>query len=100
MLSVDFIKQYLYIPAGLTEDDHIIEQFIEMARMYLKGAIDNFEAKYEALADFRKQSDQFMLLYVAELYQNRNMYAEGAEPSYNVKALMLQLQTTELSEEE
>ena len=96
MLTVTTVKQYLYIPDGMVSDDQLISRFIDMAVSYLKGAVDDFDAKYEALEDFRKQADQYALFYVAELYQNRNQHGDASEPSYNVKALMMQLQTYEL----
>lgn len=96
MICKELLKQYLYI--DIDTDDEVIEFFIDKAEAYLKSAIDNFDAKYAKIENFAKQADQYALFYTAEMYQNRNIYAEGTEPSYHLKALMTQLQTYELEE--
>lgn len=98
MIEKELVKKYLYI--DISEDDEIIDFFIDKAKAYLKSAIDDFDAKYEAIENFAKQADQYALFYVSEMYQNRNIYAEGTEPSYHLNALMLQLQTYILEDEE
>ena len=94
MLDLEYIKDYLVIPLDMTEGvDNLLLKFVDVAKVYLSNAVDDFDALYENNAKFRKQADQWMLFYVAELYQNRNIFAEGTEPSFHLKALMTQLQT-------
>ena len=94
MLELDFVKEYLVIPLEMTEGvDNLLIKFIDVAKVYLENAVDDFDTLYSENEKFRKQADQWMLFYVAELYQNRNIFAEGTEPSYHLKALMTQLQT-------
>lgn len=94
MLTLEFLKNYLVIPVDMTEGvDWLLLKFCEVAKLYLSNAIDDFDVLYAEDERFRKQADEWMLFYVAELYQNRNIYAEGTEPSYQVMALMIQLQT-------
>ena len=94
MLELDFVKEYLVIPLEMTEGvDNLLIKFIDVAKVYLENAVDDFDTLYSENEKFRKQADQWMLFYVAELYQNRNIFAEGTEPSFHLKALMTQLQT-------
>lgn len=94
MLDLDFVKEYLVIPLEMTEGvDNLLTKFIDVAKVYLRNAVDDFDIRYAEDENFKKQAEQWMLFYVAELYQNRNIFAEGTEPSYHLKALMTQLQT-------
>lgn len=94
MLELDFVKEYLVIPLEMTEGvDNLLIKFIDVAKVYLENAVDDFDTLYSENEKFRKQADQWMLFYVAEMYQNRNIFAEGTEPSYHLKSLMTQLQT-------
>lgn len=94
MLELEFIKDYLVIPLDMTEGvDNLLLKFVDVAKAYLRNAVDNFDTLYTEDENFRKQAEQWMLFYVAELYQNRNIFAEGTEPSFHLKALMTQLQT-------
>lgn len=94
MITINDAKDYIYVPASVTIDDMAIHGFILAAYAYLRGAIDNFDAIYETNDDFECLADLFAVMYVAELYQQRNQYSTGSStPSFLVKALMQQMQT-------
>lgn len=94
MITINDAKDYIYVPASVTIDDMAIHGFIQAAYIYLKGAVDNFEQLYEQNEEFECLADLFAVMYVAELYQQRNQYSTGSStPSFLVKALMTQLQT-------
>lgn len=92
MITTSRIKEYLYIPEEIGNDDVLIGTMIDTAYSYLKGAIDNFETKYESDEDFTNLADAYATLYVAEAYQNRNQFTDNGQPSFLVRALMTQLQ--------
>ena len=94
MITINDAKDYIYVPASVTIDDMAIQSFILAAYAYLRGAIDNFDAIYETNDDFECLADLFAVMYVAELYQQRNQYSTGSStPSFLVRALMTQMQT-------
>lgn len=94
MITINDAKDYIYVPASVTIDDMAIHGFILAAYAYLRGAIDDFDKLYETNDDFECLADLFAVMYVAELYQQRNQYSTGSStPSFLVKALMTQLQT-------
>ena len=100
MISINDVKNYLYIPNCVTNDDLMINNFINVAYAYLRGAIDNFDLLYEQNIDFANQSDFFATVYTADLFQNRNQYSKNDQPGFVAQALMLQLQTYTLITEE
>lgn len=93
MITVNSLKQYLYLPEEVTQDDLMISGFIESGYIYLRNAVNDFDKLYEENSDFEKQADFFVKLYAAECYQNRNQYTEGGVTSFMIRSLMLQLQT-------
>ena len=94
MITINDAKDYIYVPASVTIDDMAIHGFILAAYAYLRGAIDDFDKLYETNDDFECLADLFAVMYVAELYQQRNQYSTGSStPSFLVKALMTQMQT-------
>jgi uncharacterized phage protein (predicted DNA packaging) len=92
MITVSNIKEYLYIPHEVDNDDVNIGIMIDTAYSYLRGAIDNFDFKYESGGDFVNLADSYVTLFVAEMYQNRNQFTEGSQPSFLTRALITQLQ--------
>lgn len=92
MITVSNIKDYLYIPHEVDNDDVNIGIMIDTAYSYLRGAIDNFDYKYESGGDFVNLTDSYVTLFVAEMYQNRNQFGEEAKPSFLTRALITQLQ--------
>ena len=92
MITVSHIKDYLYIPSEMDNDDVNIGIFIDTAYSYLRGAIDNFDYKYESSTDYANIADSYVTLFVAEMYQNRNQFTEGSQPSFLTRALITQLQ--------
>ena len=100
MITINDAKDYIYVPASVTIDDMAIHGFILAAYAYLRGAIDDFDKLYETNDDFECLADLFAVMYVAELYQQRNQYSTGSStPSFLVKALMTQMQTYTYNEE-
>lgn len=94
MITINDAKDYIYVPASVTIDDMAIHGFILAAYAYLRGAIDNFDKLYDTNEEFECLADLFAVMYVAELYQQRNQYSTGSStPSFLVKALMTQMQT-------
>lgn len=94
MITINDAKDYIYVPASVTIDDMAIHGFILAAYAYLRGAIDDFDKLYETNDDFECLADLFAVMYVAELYQQRNQYSTGSStPSFLVKSLMTQMQT-------
>lgn len=94
MITINDAKDYIYVPASVTIDDMAIHGFILAAYAYLRGAIDDFDKLYETNDDFECLADLFAVMYVAELYQQRNQYSTGSStPSFLVRALMTQMQT-------
>lgn len=99
MITINDAKDYIYVPASVTIDDMAIHGFILASYAYLRGAIDNFDKLYETNDDFECLADLFAVMYVAELYQQRNQYSTGSStPSFLVKALMTQMQTYTLDD--
>lgn len=92
MITVSNIKEYLYIPSEVNNDDVMLATMVDTAYSYLKGAIDDFESKYESDEDFINLADAYATIYVAEAYQNRNQFTDNGQPSFLVRALMTQLQ--------
>lgn len=107
MITVDFVKKYLYVSCEVEEDDMLIRMMINTAVSYLRNAVEHFDELYDGgeyeNEDFINQADLFLLLYTSELYQNRNLYSitngNGVQPTYMTHALMLQLQTYTIPEE-
>lgn len=100
MVTTDLVKKFMYVPAEVEEDDVIIGMFINVATAYVKNACDYFSEYYEGgefeNRDFIAQADMAILLYVSELYQNRDLYNSqnvDPKPPYMVTSLYLQLQT-------
>lgn len=94
MITINDAKDYIYVPASVTIDDMAIHGFILAAYAYLRGAIDNFDKLYDSNEEFETLADLFAVMYVAELYQQRNQYSTGSStPSFLVKALITQMQT-------
>jgi uncharacterized phage protein (predicted DNA packaging) len=92
MITVSNIKEYLYIPSEVNNDDVLISTMVDTAYSYLRGAVDNFDDKYETDTDFANLADAYATIYVAELYQNRNQFTESGAPSFLTRALITQIQ--------
>ena len=92
MITVSNIKNYLYIPNEVNYDDVMISTFIDSAYSYLRGAIDDFDLKYDADMDFANLADSYATIFVAEMYQTRNQFTEEGKPSFMTRALITQLQ--------
>lgn len=100
MITVDIVKHFLYVPAEVEEDDYLIQMMINVATAYVHNACDYFDELYEGGEfedrNFVAQADMAILLYTAELYQNRDAYnSENVDPKppYMVTSLYIQLQT-------
>lgn len=98
MITVDDLKEYLYIPNEITNDDRTIGFMIDASYSYLRGAVDDFDALYKQNLDFKKQADLYALFYTAELYQNRNQFNSDRGNSYMTRSLITQLQTYKLED--
>lgn len=93
MITIDQVKDYLRIPADLTEDDVMLTTIIQDGYDYLRDAIDDFDVIYEENDVFQRKSDRFVLhFFVPTAYEEREGMGSGAQQmGYAARALITQL---------
>ena len=88
MVTVEKLKSYLRI--DISDEDDLLEDFLKTARVYLTGAVTNFEENYLSSEEFASKADFLMLVLAAEYYQNRSNDEHNL--SYTIRSLITQLQ--------
>lgn len=82
----DEVKLFLRVEKDFTEEDILIQGFIDEAKEYCRNAIGYLPSEDNPV--FRK----FVKLYVANSYDNRELATNGYEKAnYNLLPLIMQL---------
>jgi uncharacterized phage protein (predicted DNA packaging) len=91
-LELALAKKYLRVDGD--DENDLITTLMGTAASYMKSAVDGYETKAAADADFAKLGNQAELTLLTELYENRNAGAQEAKDySYTVRSIITQLQT-------
>ena len=99
MVTIDSLKEYIYIPRDSHADDGLLATALDAASVYIQNACDNYESLYENNENFRKQADLAITIHAAEIFNNRLlMSGKDARPNFFVQGLILQLQSFEAPE--
>lgn len=96
MLSLKDVKNYIRV--DVDEDDKLIENMMNSAYSYVRGAIDDFEIKCENDL-FENKAEHIMLFLIAEWYDNRqySRYEKYNEVSHIVTAMIQQIQLEDIN---
>lgn len=89
-ITLEKLKLFLRID-GNYEDD-LLNDFIDTAAAYLRGAISNFDEKYQ-YNEFATKADRLQMIIAGELYQNRDGRNDSRNDySFTVRSMISQLQ--------
>ena len=89
-VTLDKLKQYLRIDSDY--EDEILQDFLDTAEAYLKGAVSNVEENYQ-YEEFATKADRLQIIIAAELYQNRDWRNDSLQDySYAIRSIINQLQ--------
>lgn len=88
MVTLEQFKSYFRIDTDF--EDELLQQFLDTATDYLKGAISNYADNYTNYTEFASKADLLTMIIAAEYYQDRDNSAH--ELSYTIKSMMTQLQ--------
>ena len=90
-VTLNDVKAYLRIDSNA--EDALISQFIDVADLYLAGAVTDYAANKAASAEFAGKCDMVQIVLAAEMYQNRDSRNDARQDySYIVRSLISQLQ--------
>lgn len=89
-VTLDKLKQYLRIDSDY--EDEILQDFLDTAESYLKGAVSNVEENYQ-YEEFATKADRLQIIIAAELYQNRDGRNDSRNDySFAIRSMINQLQ--------
>jgi uncharacterized phage protein (predicted DNA packaging) len=82
---LDMVKLYLRIEPEYTDEDTLLEGFIDEAKEYCLNAV-GYEPKEE-----NQLYRRFILLYVANAYEQRSITDNTRSAAFNLSNLIMQL---------
>lgn len=85
-------KSYLRVDSDV--DDVLIADLMAVAEDYIRDAVTDYDAKAAELPAFVRKSEMCQKVVLADLYESRNLTAEGRDFGYTVRSLLTQLQNT------
>ena len=89
-VTLDKLKQHLRIDSDY--EDEILQDFLDTAEAYLKGAVSNVEENYQ-YEEFAKKADRVQIIIAGELYQNRDGRNDSRHDyNYAIRSMINQLQ--------
>ena len=88
-VTLEKLKAYLRIDSDY--EDELLNDFLNDAKAYLKGAVSNFDENYQH-EEFATKADRVQVIIAAELYQNRDSRNDSRNDySYTVRSMLNQL---------
>lgn len=89
-VTIEKLKQYLRIDSDY--EDELLQDFLATAEAYLKGAVSNYDTKYQ-YEEFATKADRLQCVIAAEMYQNRDGRNDPRNDySFTVRSMISQLQ--------
>ena len=90
-VTLELAKNYLRVDG--TEEDALIERFLETAESYMRNAISDYEENYSTNTRFAVQADLLKMVIVAENYNNRDGRNDPRKDfSFVIRSMVNQLQ--------
>jgi uncharacterized phage protein (predicted DNA packaging) len=81
-ITLELVKQHLNIDAGYPGDDTYLNHLIGVAQDVMQHSIHRYLSDLQdASGDIPAAIVQAMLIYIADLYNNRESVAYGATPT-------------------
>ena len=89
-ITLEKLKMFLRIDGNY--EDELLQDFINTAAAYLRGAIGDFDEKYQH-SEFATKADRLQMIIAGELYQNRDGRNDPRHDySFTVRSMISQLQ--------
>lgn len=90
-VTLELAKNYLRVDGS--EEDALIERFLETAESYMRNAISDYEENYSTNTRFAAQADLLKMVIVAENYNNRDGRNDPRKDfSFVIRSMVNQLQ--------